>query len=518
MASGKAGTVQTMADKLIGGLFAKARNATRRRYVASAGDVGRLMRLFHGTIEALATAQESDRDAFEVVDEVVGWAKLLRVRGEVEDLANLAEEDPLLRAADRWRTLRKFAHNLLEALEFRATRAGDPMLAALKLVAELNRSGRREVPTHRCRKDWRRLVMDGGTPGRRLYETAVLATLRDRLRSGDIWVERSSNYRRFDSYLLPVAAVPAVAEGLGLPATAEAWLATRATELDQRLKRFARRLQRDGLEGGEFRDRRLRVLPTKATTTPEARAFADRIEAMMPRVRITELLHEVNGTTGFASAFTNLRTGEHYDDVNALLAAILADATNLGLGRMAAASHGCQSAWKIDPRSASNCDPFSVVLVPVVHRGTRALRSAQCEADAATRGRFLWTHRCKLGQLLGRSGPVLEAPAVVAGLNDVAVVREAIQQRCGHFGIAKHARPLAEGEICGDDHRCTFVETADGVEQQLSADLGERQVAELIEDDEVEPGEEVSQPALTPSPAFGLETIDEVDGIEEASA
>ncbi len=38
--------------------------------------------------------------------------------------------------------------------------------------------------------------------------------------------------------------------------------------------------------------------------------------------------------------FTNPRTGERCDDVNALLAAILADATNLGFGRMAAASHG----------------------------------------------------------------------------------------------------------------------------------------------------------------------------------
>jgi len=42
-----------MADKLVGGFFAKARNATRQRYVASAGTVGRLMRLFHGTIDAL---------------------------------------------------------------------------------------------------------------------------------------------------------------------------------------------------------------------------------------------------------------------------------------------------------------------------------------------------------------------------------------------------------------------------------------------------------------------------------
>jgi hypothetical protein len=86
--------VLNMADKLIGGLFAKARNATRRHYAASAGDVARLMRLFHGTIEAIAVAQESDRDAFAVVDEGVGWAKLLRVRSEVANLADLAEADP----------------------------------------------------------------------------------------------------------------------------------------------------------------------------------------------------------------------------------------------------------------------------------------------------------------------------------------------------------------------------------------------------------------------------------------
>jgi TnpA family transposase len=335
--------VLDMADKLIGGLFARARNATRRRYAASAADVSRLMRLFHGTIEALANAQADERDAFEVVDEAVGWAKLLRVRGEVEDLAKLAGEDPLLRAADCWRTLRKFAPDLIEALEFRAVRAGDPVLAALKLLVELNQAGRRDIPPDApmpFRKDWRRLVMEGGAPNRRLYETALLATLRDKLRSGDIWVERSSTYRRFDSYLLPSPAVPVAVAALGLPATAEEWLATKAAELDRRLKGFGRRLRRGELAGVEFHDGRLHVTPVKATTTPEARAFSDVIEAMMPRVRITELLHEVNRATGFVSAFTNLRTGERCDDENALLAAILADATNLGLGRMAAASHG----------------------------------------------------------------------------------------------------------------------------------------------------------------------------------
>ena len=98
-------------------------------------------------------------------------------------------------------------------------------------------------------KGWRRLVLDGGQPNRRLYETAVLATLRDKLRSGDIWVERSSSYCRFDHYLLPAPAVPVVAAELGLPVTADEWLSTRGAELDRRLKHFARCLQRDALEG-----------------------------------------------------------------------------------------------------------------------------------------------------------------------------------------------------------------------------------------------------------------------------
>ncbi len=273
-----------MADKLIGSLFARARKAKERRYVAGTRDVGRLMRMFYGTIEALEAAQNTQRDGFAVVDERVGWAKLQRVRGDVRTLADLAEEDPLLGAADRYRTLRKFAPDLLEALEFKATRSHDPMLSAIKLLQDLNRSGKRDMPADApmpFREDWKRLVSEEGQRSRRLYETAVLATLRDKLRSGDVWVERSVNYRRFDSYLLPQDEVPAVAAKLGLPATADEWLARRGAELDQRLRRFARLLRRGELEGVELRDGRLHVTPVKAATPPEAEALADRIDALL---------------------------------------------------------------------------------------------------------------------------------------------------------------------------------------------------------------------------------------------
>jgi hypothetical protein len=56
------------------------------------------------------------------------------------------------------------------------------------------------------------------------------------------------------------------------------------------------------------------------------------------------------------------------------------------------------------------------------------------------------------------------------------------------------------------------------VEEELAAGLGERQVTEFVEDDEVLAGEIVGDTARTSGARLGLEPIDEVDGGEESAA
>jgi TnpA family transposase len=340
-----------MFDKQVGELFASARAAQKRHNVSSAREVGRLMRLFDATLDALTAAKEEGADALQVLDEAIGWGRLQEARPQVEALAASADPDPLVGAAAKYMTLRRFSPAFLEAFRFRAAGGRDGALAAVKLLQELNRTGRREVPADAPRpfsRAWKLLIGDRDSVDRRLFETATIATLRDRLRSGDIWIDGSRNYRRFDEYLLPRGEVPAAAAPLGLPATGEAYIAERTKLLDWRLRRFAGALRRGAVEDVEIRRGKLRVTPLPAAAPPEAARLDAVIDRLLPKVRITQLLSEVARRTGFVDRFTELRSGRVHPNPQAVLAAILADGTNLGLERMADSSQGvtyAQLAW-----------------------------------------------------------------------------------------------------------------------------------------------------------------------------
>ena len=65
------------------------------------------------------------------------------------------------------------------------------------------------------------------------------------------------------------------------------------------------------------------------------------------------------------------------------------------------------------------------------------------------------------------------------------MMSETVEQGRGHLGVAEDGRPFAAGEVGGDDDRGALVEPAHRAEEQLPAGLGEGQVAELVEDDEL---------------------------------
>jgi TnpA family transposase len=84
----------------------------------------------------------------------------------------------------------------------------------------------------------------------------------------------------------------------------------------------------------------LKITPLDAAVPDAAQGLIDQAAMLLPHVKITDLLLEVDKWTGFTRHFTHHKNGDLAADKNLLLTAILADGINLGLTKMAEACPG----------------------------------------------------------------------------------------------------------------------------------------------------------------------------------
>ncbi|MFP1132407.1 Tn3 family transposase [Asticcacaulis sp. W401b] len=123
---------------------------------------------------------------------------------------------------------------------------------------------------------------------------------------------------------------------VAIPQSAAEFIEQRKALLRRRIQEVAAKADQGALADVRVSNSGFKITPLNAATPEAAESLGARIYGLLPRVKITELLEEVNQWTRFADAFTHLRSGV-LPDQRVLLSAILADATNLGFTRMAEA-------------------------------------------------------------------------------------------------------------------------------------------------------------------------------------
>jgi TnpA family transposase len=150
------------------------------------------------------------------------------------------------------------------------------------------------------------------------------------------------------------------------------YLAECRQRLEDNLTTVAGKARENTLPDVTLADGDLRIVPLRKNTPESAEVFAEKAYALMPHVKITELLAEVDQWTSMGDRFLHLRTQAPPKNRQALLTAVLADGINLGLTRMSEACRETtwrQLSWTADWQVREECYAQALAsLIDAQHR------------------------------------------------------------------------------------------------------------------------------------------------------
>ena len=334
-------------DRFMGSLFNKAKRRHAEQFQRSGKDINHKVRLYSRIGRAIIDAKQSGTDPFAAIEAIMAWTAFSESIAEAEQLARSENFDYLGLLGSGFNALRRYTPTLLDALELKAAPAARELLAGVALLKAMNARQARKVPANAptgfIRKRWHSLVFTADGLDRRFYELCVLSELKNALRSGDIWVQDSRQFKDFEAYLLPPMRFTdqrdRQALGLAVETDCDTYLTSRLATLNHELATVEHLAAADTLPDAGFTPAgRLKITPLSNTVPDGAEALMQQAYSRLPHLKITELLLEVDDWTGFTQHFTHLKSGAATGNRQLLLTTILADAINLGLAKMAESS------------------------------------------------------------------------------------------------------------------------------------------------------------------------------------
>lgn len=334
-------------DRILGKVFNTAKNKHQQQFQLSGKSINAKMR-FHGRIgQILLEARENGNDPFAAIDSIIPWEEFIKTIRETQRLAQPEDFDFLFLVKDNHATLRRYAPQFLDVLKLSSS-TPKGVLDAIKVLRTMDAENLKKVPanapTEFVKKRWEKLVFTDKGIDRCYYELCAMSELKNSLRSGDVWVQGSRQFKNFNEYLVPVKKFDTLKSeqklALSVETDCEQYLQEQLQLLKEQLEISNHLAATNTLPDAVITESKLKITPLKTVVPVIAQNLIDRISGILPRVKITELLLEVDEWTGFTRHFTHLKTGDEAKDTIALLTTILSDGINLGITKMAESCPG----------------------------------------------------------------------------------------------------------------------------------------------------------------------------------
>ena len=246
--------------------------------------------------------------------------------------------------SDHYSSIKRFSPKLLSTLQFKIAFTRDNFEAALKLVKELQNDRKKKIPLNApmnfVSANWQKVIIQEGKINQHNYELCVLHVLKDRLQSGDVYLDLSRKFTSLESLLISETYWKPnrvnICQNLSLPALPDI--------IDEKTKELFRILPLLTKKLSQASDIRLEndvliVSPLVAEEIPPtAIILKEQINARLPRVSLPEMIREVDHWINYSAELVGEQPSRNPKHRNLKYAVLFANACNLSLADLARSS------------------------------------------------------------------------------------------------------------------------------------------------------------------------------------
>ena len=336
-----------MHDQFVTGMARRSRNAFEERHREFRKRAKRGVETLMSAVEILLAGSHSD--AFSRLEQQIDESTLRAALLDCREFQRLEDHGYQEQLRLRHSHLRRYLPAFLK-LPFKAEPGTQPLLRAIEIARRLDEAGERalpkDAPTDFIPAAWRNsYTQPDGRVDKRLWDIALALSVRDALRSGDLFLPESRHHVSFANLIYHEQRWrqerTAAYEQLSLFQEADEVVAHLCREFDQTARNTEQGMSKNPF--ASVRNGRLKLHGRDALdANPQAAALRRLIEASLARVRIEDLLREVDSYCHFTREFRPLGGYEARAEsvYPSLLAALIAHGTNLGIAAMGQSAQG----------------------------------------------------------------------------------------------------------------------------------------------------------------------------------
>ncbi len=331
-------------DIKVNSIFNNIKNTQEKNIKNQKRDIKEALNEYISLGELVLNARKNNESIEEIIEKEIEWHNFKASLEKAKRIVKKSKGDTLEMLDSYYNSLRRYTPTLLKSIEFKNSNdTSQGLIDTLDQIKELNNTNKRVLPDDKelnlnfTNKKWKKIISTKtGVEKRHYLELAALTELKNKLRSGDIYVSESKTYRNFETYLFSKEEWNETKNNTRLIANLDVkeYFKDKENQLDNLFKWYSTNYE--NLEKTIIEDNKLHIKRLDKAVPEEAKELSTELYNLIPKIKLHDLLFEVFQMTDLYAAFAHAGDKRMSSDFQseALVFAIMGLGTNVGLSKI----------------------------------------------------------------------------------------------------------------------------------------------------------------------------------------